>query len=73
MDARYELVVASPPDRTGLVVEIWYENEMFAEIANENSRLTIEIYPRPSARTWHLGYEEVEAAIRLAKDKLFGN
>lgn len=73
MIAGYRVVITSPPDREGVVAEIWQGDEMWAEIANEEGHLTIEVYPRQSGRTWMFDYEEALKAMQLARNKLLGN
>ena len=73
MIENHRIVIASPPDREGIVAEIWQSEEMWAEIANEEGRLTIEIYPRAEGNTWLFDYDEAIKVIQMAKDKLLGN
>ncbi len=41
---RFEIIIASPPDRERLVAEIWHNNILVAEINQEAESLEIELY-----------------------------
>jgi hypothetical protein len=72
MNRCFEILIASPPDREHIVVEIWYGDYMFAELAQEHGALTIEIYPNPTGGPWLLDYEQTIKAMQQAKGKLLG-
>ena len=63
--------VASSPDRDRLVAEIWWNNQMVAELrrAPEGSRY-IDLYPSPSRIPWSFKLEEWLAALKEAESRL---
>lgn len=66
---KIEILIASVPDRDKEVAEIWYENNLIAEINQENNNLEIELYP-PQRIT--LDYQEFLKILETAKNKLIG-
>ncbi len=72
MSASHRIVIASPPDREGVVAEIWHGDEMWGEVANEEGRLTLEFYPKEPKGTWLFDYDEALNAIQTARSKLLG-
>lgn len=42
--SNFEIQIASVPDRENLVVEIWYDDILVAEINQETEKLKIEFY-----------------------------
>lgn len=42
---RFEVIIASVPDRENVVAEIWYEQKMLAEVSNEDGNVEVELYP----------------------------
>lgn len=65
--------IASVSDRENLVAEIWNDNEMFAEISQEDSnKLTIEIYPRQNSSKWVIEYKAFTDTLIAAKKQLIG-
>lgn len=66
------VTIASPPDRDNLVAEIWVGDEMWAEVSTDHGYPTLEVYPKPSGHPWLFKLEDVENALRTARDKLLG-
>ncbi len=63
--------LASVPDRDELVAEIWWNNQMVAEIRRgSNGNRYIDLYPSPSRIPWSFPVEEWLAAIKKADDGL---
>ncbi len=65
-----EVTLSSVPDREDVVAEIWYEDEMLAELREEGESLVIEVYGRPGGVPWNLNYSELMAGLRRAKERL---
>ena len=63
--------VASSPDRDGLVAEIWWNNQMVAEVRRtpDGSRY-IDLYPSPSRIPWSFKLAEWLAALKEAESRL---
>ncbi len=72
MKARYEISIASPPDREKLVAEIFFGDTQWAEINQEHGALEVEFYPRPDGKPWRIDYQDVTAALDQAKRRLVG-
>jgi hypothetical protein len=63
--------LASSPDRDELVAEIWWNDQMVAEVrrASDGSRY-IDLYPSPSRIPWSFQLREWLAAIKEADTRL---
>lgn len=66
------ITIASPPDCEKLVAEIFFGDEQWAELNQEDGSLTLEIYPRRDGKPWILSYNEVVQAATEAKNRLVG-
>ena len=62
--------ISSPPDRANLVAEIFFGDEQWAELSQEQEALELEFYPRRSKEFWHLTLDEVMLALKEAKNRL---
>ena len=68
---RYELSDLRVPDRDELVAEIWWNNQMVAEIGRgSDGDRYIDPYPSPSRIPWSFPVKEWLAAIKKADDGL---
>jgi hypothetical protein len=63
--------LASCPDRDRLVAEIWWNDQMIAEMrqSSDDSRY-IDLYPSPSRIPWSFKLEEWLSAIKEAERRL---
>jgi len=63
--------LASVPDRDELVAEIWWNDQMVAEVrrGSDDNRY-IDLYPSPSRIPWSFQVEEWLAAIKKAHNGL---
>ena len=43
--SKFEIIIASVPDRENVVAEIWHEQMMLAEVNNENGIFEVDLYP----------------------------
>jgi len=68
----FELLIGSPVDREKLVCEIYFENEIFAEISHETGDFLIEIYPHPKNKWWSLSLDKLQEIIFIGKQHLLG-
>ncbi len=64
---KYSIKIASVPDKEKLVVEIWYNNKMIAEISNKNKAFEIQFYLE---KFEILNYDLFVSALNEAKEKL---
>ena len=67
----FEILITSPPDRENLVAEIWLQNQMIAEINQENKTLELEIFVKENG-TIKLSYNEFINILKEARKKLVG-
>lgn len=67
MGQQFEIVVASPPDRERLVVEVWLGQDMIAEISQEGPEMEVEIY---SSESMKFSLAKFIAALEDAKSRL---
>ncbi|QTA87440.1 hypothetical protein [Desulfonema magnum] len=72
MNEKMTITLASVPDREGLVAELWYDNEQWGEIFQEQNELRLALYPNPNHTFWVFSAEDAANAIREAKNKLLG-
>lgn len=72
MTTDWRVTVASPPDREGLVAEVFFGDVQWAEINQDSGTLEVEFYPRPDGGFWCLPLETVFAALLDAKSRLIG-
>jgi hypothetical protein len=49
------LQFATAPDREKEVAEIWFGDELVAELNQESGTLALEIYPKRDQQPWKLG------------------
>jgi hypothetical protein len=63
----FVLQVASAPDRDELVTEIWWNDQLVAEVRQgSGGKRFIDLYPSPSRIPWSFEFEEWLAALRKA-------
>jgi hypothetical protein len=67
---KYKIYISSPPDRSKLVAEIFFDNVQWAEINQENGAFEVEFYPRPDGKPWKIDYSEAIDALSESKSKL---
>lgn len=70
MTRKMEIEIASPPDREKLVANIFFDNEQWAELNQEEGVLELELYPRRDGMFWQLSLEDVLKALDEAKRRL---
>jgi hypothetical protein len=67
---KYSVQIVSVPDRNKLVAEIWFENQMIAEINQEKEKLELIIYFNHKERFLGLDYEDFMITLEDGKKKL---
>jgi hypothetical protein len=65
---KYTIQIASVPDRKNLVAEIWGDDELIAEINQENDEMELEIYLKEKKVKFIL--DEFLEVVQAAKSKL---
>lgn len=63
----FSIILASVPDRSNLVAEIWHDNRMIAELKQENEQLQIEFYLNEPKSFDYLSFCEI---LKEAEEKL---
>ncbi|SFW77624.1 hypothetical protein SAMN02927921_04251 [Sinomicrobium oceani] len=64
---KFEIQIASVPDRENLVAEIWLGDDLICEINNENGHFEIEFYTEIVGK---INYSVFLEILQKAKDKL---
>src|SRR5258708_37791673 len=70
---RMKIDIASPPDREKLVAQLSYDSEQWAEINQESTQLTLELYPRRDGQPWEFSFDEAITRLQLARRRLIGD
>ena len=70
MQSEIRVQVASVPDRTELVAELWHGDAMWGELRGQASALILELYPNPSGGSWSFALEHVMDALGRAQQQL---
>ncbi|WP_422358539.1 hypothetical protein [Reichenbachiella sp.] len=65
----FSIDIASAPDREKLVAEIWLDNDLIAEINQDNEFLELEIYNKGNEQL-RLNFVDFINALESAKNKL---
>jgi hypothetical protein len=65
-----ELQITSPPDRERVVAELWLGNVQLAEVSNEDGTFRIEVYTPPGTNRVAIPLDELEEALRRARENL---
>ncbi len=65
---QFEVIIADTPDREMLVAEIWHQDQMIAEINQENKNLELQIYCKSEVLI--LDYQSFLEVLDQAKKKL---
>lgn len=64
---KFKIEITSVPDRSNLVAEIWYDENLLAEINQEEEELKVELYNTQKAI---FIFKDFIAALEEAKQKL---
>lgn len=72
MSIEYRVSISSPPDRDKLVAEIFFGDQQWAELNQEDSELQLQLYPRSDDRPWEIPYSQIVTALEDAKKQLVG-
>lgn len=68
MMKNYKIEITSMPDREHLVAEIWYEDQMIAELNQEEEALELQFY-EPITRL-SLNFKDLNSILAQAEKKL---
>jgi hypothetical protein len=67
----FEFLICSPFDKEKLTCEIYYKDELIADISQEED-MKLSIYPPEKNQSWHLPLTDFQEAIIQAKMHLLG-
>ena len=67
---KYTVEITSVPDRKKLVAEIWNNDQMIAEVNQENGELNVEFYFQINEESIALNYYALIDALEIAKKRL---
>lgn len=67
---RIEVLVTSPPDRVGLVAELWVGAAQLAELRYEGDDFRLEIYPPAERAAWDLAADDLLDGLQRARQEL---
>ena len=63
-------LITSPFDREKLICEIYYREEIIAEISQENNELILELYPPTKSEWWNVPFLQFQKTLEEAKNHL---
>lgn len=66
----FELLICSSCDLEKLTCEIYYKNEIIAEISQETSELKLEIYAPQKNQWWTIPLVQFQEILEFAKNYL---
>ena len=69
MREHFKVELTSVPDRDALVAELWFGEELFAELRHEPDGVKAQFYESAAGR-WDLPYDELTAALEEARERL---
>ena len=67
---KFEIVIASLPNKERLVAEIYYDNMYWVQISQEQEEMVIQFYPHPNEKYWEFPYEKALETLLEAKKML---
>jgi hypothetical protein len=71
MNQTIEAIVASPPEREDLVVQLFVKGgAQWGEIFQEDGEFQLQLYPRPDGEPWTLNCHEARTVIGIAMNEL---
>jgi hypothetical protein len=72
MEDQYRICISSPPDRKGVVAEIFFGRCQWAELSQDDEEPKLEFYSRPDGKPWTISLRATEEALAAAKERLLG-
>jgi hypothetical protein len=70
MMSKFEIILASVPDRERLVAEVHYVNTYWAELSQENEEVMIQFYSHPTEKCWEFPLDKALEVLEKAKREL---
>ena len=67
---KYEVLIASVPDREHVVAEIWCDECQLAEMRREGEEVFVELYPHPQLPAWDFNYQDLLHLLATGNQKL---
>jgi len=74
MKQKFEITIASVPDRDLPIVELWYQKVQWAEISLQRGKTVVELYNNPSGQAWQFEFNsflnQILKAQKLVQKKI---
>jgi hypothetical protein len=70
MKEQIEMVIASPPDREHLVIELWLGDTYLGEVNREDGTIRFEVDGGVNNPGWKVSVDELIRCIQLARDEI---
>ncbi len=67
---KFDVIIASLPDRERVVAEICYDNELWIELSQETDELIVQCYPSQKNAYWEFPLNEALEVLEQAKLRL---
>ena len=68
----FEIIIASSTDREKVACEIYFHNELLAEISQETDELLLELYAPQAKKWWDIPLDQFQKILEDAKRHLLG-
>jgi hypothetical protein len=65
----FSIVIASLPNRDQCVCEIYYKNDQWVEISNENDEKVVRFYSHPFLNQWEFPLKVAMEILQKANEK----
>ena len=69
-NGRYYIVVGAPENRRDISVEIYIDNEQWAEVYDDNGPQVAEFYGRDSGKPWEIPLLDAADLLKRAREEL---
>ena len=66
---KFDISIASLPDKENLVAEIFYENVQWVQISQETDKMIIQFYPHTKKDYWEFPLDEALEVLERAKKR----
>ena len=66
----FKFIIASAPDREKVACEIYYNDEIIAEISQETDELMLAIYPPQTNKWWEIPLLQFQTILEDARKHL---
>ena len=67
---KFEIIIASLPNKENLVADIYYNNLNWAQISQETEAIMIRFYPPEYTPFWEFNLDEALEILEMAKKRM---